>query len=69
MNLERAREAVSIWEARLKTDPRDFESAWKIARAAYWIGKHEDKNPGRLTLERGVAAGRQAASLQPDRPG
>ena len=34
VNLDRAREAVSIWDARLKTDPRDFESAWKIARAA-----------------------------------
>jgi hypothetical protein len=67
-NVDRAREAVGIWEARLKADTRDFESAWKISRATYWIGKHEARDPGRRSLERGVAAGRQAAALQPGRP-
>ena len=67
-NLARAREAVGIWEARLKADPRDFESAWKISRATYWIGKHETQAAGRRTLERGVATGRQATELQPSRP-
>jgi tetratricopeptide (TPR) repeat protein len=67
-NLAQAREAVVIWEARLQADPRDFESAWKISRATYWIGKHEPEAAGRRTLERGVATGRQAAELQPSRP-
>jgi tetratricopeptide (TPR) repeat protein len=67
-DLGRAREAIAIWEARLKTDPRDFESAWKVSRATYWLGKHEERDAGRKTLERGVAAGRQAAALQPERP-
>jgi len=66
--LARAREALDIWETRLKADPRDFESSWKIARGAYWVGKHEDRDAGRRTLERGVAAGKQAATLQPQRP-
>jgi tetratricopeptide (TPR) repeat protein len=67
-NLTKAQEAIAIWEARLKADPRDFESAWKISRATYWVGKHEEGDAGRRTLERGVAAGRQAAALQPERP-
>ena len=67
-NLARAHDALAIWEARLKSNPRDFESAWKIARAAYWIGKHEERDRGRRTLERGVAAGRQAAAIQPAKP-
>ena len=67
-DLGRAREAIAIWDARLKTDPRDFESAWKVSRATYWLGKHEERDAGRKTLERGVAAGRQAAALQPNRP-
>jgi len=67
-NLARAREAIEIWEARLTANPRDFEAAWKISRATYWLGKHEERDQGRRTLERGVAAGRQAVALQPKRP-
>src|SRR5262245_16020181 len=67
-DLASARQALDIWEARLKANPRDFESAWKIARATYWIGPHEQKDPGRKTLERGIAAGKQAAMISPDRP-
>jgi tetratricopeptide (TPR) repeat protein len=67
-DLARAREALGIWEARLTSNPRDFESAWKVARATYWIGPHEERDSGRRTLERGVAAGKQAAAVSPDRP-
>lgn len=67
-DLARAREALGIWEARLAGDPRDFESAWKVARATYWIGPHQDRDAGRRTLERGVAAGKQAAAISPGRP-
>src|SRR5262245_7500537 len=67
-DLTRARQALAIWESRLKTDPRDFESAWKIARTTYWIGPHEQRDSGRKTLERGIAAGKQAAMIAPDRP-
>ena len=67
-DLASARQAAEIWEARLKTNPRDFESAWKVARAMYWIGPHEEKDDGRKTFERGVAAGKQASAISPDRP-
>ena len=68
VNLASARQAADIWEARLKANPRDFESAWKVARATYWIGQHEEKDAGRRMLERGVSAGKQAAAISPDRP-
>ena len=68
VNLASARQAVEIWEGRLKATPGDFESAWKISRATYWIGKHESREAGRRTLERGTEAGRLAATLQPGRP-
>jgi hypothetical protein len=67
-NLASARQAVEIWEERLRTGPGDFEAAWKISRATYWIGKHEPRDGGRRTLERGVESGRLAATLQPGRP-
>lgn len=68
VNMASARQALSIWQARLDKDPRDFESAWKVARTTYWIGKHESGDQGRRTFERGVAAGRQAAMVRDDRP-
>jgi hypothetical protein len=62
------REAASIWEARLAASPKDFESAWKLARAMYWLGGHTAEKERRPALERGVAAGRTAATLEPGRP-
>ena len=67
-HLERAREAAAIWESRLAADARDFEAAWKLARAMYWLGGHDAQEARRQALERGVAAGRQAAALEPRRP-
>jgi tetratricopeptide (TPR) repeat protein len=66
--IAKAREAVSIWQARLAANPSDFESAWKLARAAYWLGGHGDVAGRRADLERGVEAGRQASMLEPTRP-
>jgi len=37
-DVAKARQAVAIWSERLAKNPRDFESAWKLARAAYWLG-------------------------------
>jgi hypothetical protein len=68
-NIARAREAATIWEARLKAKGADFESAWKLARATYWLGQHGTTEHARRTwLERGIEAGRSAATLQPSRP-
>jgi tetratricopeptide (TPR) repeat protein len=66
--IAKAREAADIWEMRLAANPKDFESAWKLARAMYWVGGHGSLEMRRAALERGVAAGRQAAALQPNRP-
>ncbi len=67
-NITRAREAAGIWRARLDGNANDFESAWKLARATYWLGKHDAEKARRDWLERGVSAGRSAAALEPKRP-
>jgi hypothetical protein len=66
--IARAQEAAAIWESRLQTNAADFESAWKLARTAYWLGQHDAETTRRRWLERGVEAGRAAAKLQPSRP-
>jgi tetratricopeptide (TPR) repeat protein len=68
-NLTSARQAAAIWNDRLVANAGDFESAWKLARAQYWLGTNGLPPPERrAALEAGVAAGRKAIALQPKRP-
>ena len=67
-DLASARRAVAVWQSRLSRDARDFESAWKLARARYWLGGHAASSEARQILEDGIAAAKTAAALRPDRP-
>ena len=67
-DLASARQAEAIWADRLSKVPGDFESAWKLARARYWLGGHAPEQERKALLEAGVAAARTAARLQPQRP-
>ena len=67
-DLQSARRAEAIWAERLKANPRDFEAAWKLARARYWLGGHAPETERKTLLEGGIAAGRTAAALEPSRP-
>ena len=64
-NIDSAKRAAALWSARATSD---FDSAWKLARIAYWIGKHAPDGERRPALERGIAAGETAVRLLPDRP-
>jgi hypothetical protein len=39
---------------------RDFDAAWKLARAYYWLGGHVPEGESRAMYEQGVEAGRKA---------
>jgi tetratricopeptide (TPR) repeat protein len=60
--------AAEIWSAALAANPRDFDAAWKLARADYWLGGHAPESSRRGFLERGIEAARQAAAIDPNRP-
>jgi tetratricopeptide (TPR) repeat protein len=64
----RAAEAARLWQAQLARTPDDFEAAWKLAKARYWLGTHGPEAERRTALEAGVEAGRTALRLQPQRP-
>jgi tetratricopeptide (TPR) repeat protein len=66
--LSSALEAALIWEARLAKNPRNFESAWKLAKSCYWLGGHVPDNERRKQFERGMNAAMKAIELQPNRP-
>src|SRR5689334_10968680 len=63
-----ARQAEAIWAERLTRNARDFEAAWKAARARYWLGGHAPQGERKTWLESGIAAGRAAVAVEPSRP-
>ena len=67
-NLESATKAAALWAADVARDPRAFEPAWKLARVYYWLGNHAAAADRRGYLERGMAAGAQAAAIESARP-
>ncbi len=68
-NLTSAKRSTEIWAARLAANPKDFESAWKLAQGRYWLGTNGLPEPERKgALEGGIAAARTAMALNPSRP-
>jgi len=66
--LASAQQAEGIWADRLAKDAKDFESAWKLARARYWLGTHAPEQARKGYLESGIAAGRAAIAVEPNKP-
>ena len=67
-NIAMAQQAEGVWADRLAKNAKDFESAWKLARARYWLGGHADEARRKGHLEGGIAAGRAAVAIAPDKP-
>jgi tetratricopeptide (TPR) repeat protein len=67
-NLASARRAADLWQQAVAADARNFEAAWKLARADYWLGGHAEEAQRRGFFESGIEAGRKAIAVQPNRP-
>ena len=64
-----AKKAAALWQTRIDRDAKDFEAAWKRARAGYWIGGHEkDQSERDRAYEQAMAAARVAIAARPDAP-
>ena len=68
-NLSSARKATDIWASRLQANPKDFESAARLAQARYWLGTNGLPEAERkAALEAGIAAARSAIAINANRP-
>jgi Flp pilus assembly protein TadD len=67
-DLAKARDAAAIWADRLQKNPKDFEAAWKLARARYWLGGRAPEADRKAQLEEGIKAGRAAVAIEPNKP-
>jgi tetratricopeptide (TPR) repeat protein len=68
-NLASARQATDLWASRLQANPKDFDSAVKLAKARYWLGTNGLPEAERkAALEAGIAAARNAIAINANRP-
>lgn len=67
-SLSSALAAAAVWERRLAANVDDYESAWKLARACYWLGGHAPPADRRAHMERGIVAARRAVAAEPLEP-
>lgn len=68
-DMNKARVAVaSLRQARV-TDSGNYEAAWKLARASFYVGDRTESRPEKDDMFReGTEAGKAAIQLQPDKP-
>jgi tetratricopeptide (TPR) repeat protein len=68
-DMNRARVAVTALRQAHTADYGNYEAAWKLARAAFYVGDRTDNDSERDDMFReGTEAGKAAVKLQPDKP-
>ena len=68
-DMTRARVAVTALRQAHSADYGNYEAAWKLARAAFYVGDRTDNDSERDDMFReGTDAGKAAVQLQPDKP-
>src|SRR5690349_18968537 len=67
--MTRARTAVTILRQAHAADYGNYEAAFKLVRAAFFVGDHTDNDTERDDMFReGTMAGKAAVQLQPNKP-
>jgi len=68
-DLAKARVAVAALRQARTADYGNYEAAWKLARASFYVGDHTDNDDETTNMFReGTEAGKSAVKLQPDKP-
>lgn len=68
-DLSKARVAVAALRQARTADYGNYEAAWKLARASFYVAEHSDNDSERDDMYReGTEAGKAAVQLQPDKP-
>lgn len=67
--LSKARVAVAALRQARTADYGNYEAAWKLARASFYVAEHSDNDSERDDMYReGTEAAKAAVQLQPDKP-
>ncbi len=69
LSLSDAQRAAALWQERLSRQPDDFDAAWRLGRAGYWLGGHLPTVDARVAaFETGMDAARKAIAAEAARP-
>jgi tetratricopeptide (TPR) repeat protein len=68
-DIVRARVAVATLRQAVTADYGNYEAAWKLSRASFYVGDHTDNDDeAEEMFKTGIEAGKAAVKLQPDKP-
>src|SRR6266487_3112611 len=67
-DLSRIRSAVTLLRQAQTVDYGNFEAAWKLARADYYLGSHSTDEEADNAFREGIESGKLAIQLQGSRP-
>jgi len=68
-DISKARVAVAAYRQAVTADYGNYEAAWKLARASFYVGDHTDSDDESDNMFRtGIEAGKAAVKLQAGRP-
>jgi Tfp pilus assembly protein PilF len=67
-DLAKARLAVTLLRQARTADYGNFDAAWKLARANYYLGSHTDGNEADDAFREGIEAAKAAVKLHAERP-
>ncbi len=68
-DLSKARVAVAALRQARTADYGNYEAAWKLARASFYVAEHTDVDSEQEDMYReGIEAGKAAVQLQPNKP-
>jgi len=68
-DMTKARQAVAALRQAQAADYGNYEAAWKLARATFYVGDRTDNETERDNMFReGIEAGKAAVQLQPNKP-
>ena len=66
-NLVNARRALELLRESVAQNPNDYEAWWRISKSACFLARHSEKPEKLQLLDEGVAAGKRAVALAPQR--
>lgn len=66
-DLSKVKEAKSIYEEIIKTDPNNFEAYWKLAKTIYYIGYHSPKKERGEIFKKGIEIAKKSIEIKPNR--
>jgi tetratricopeptide (TPR) repeat protein len=65
-NKEDLQKAIEYYEQALKNDPKNYEAAWRLAKARWYEGKFTNASDPISVFTKGVEAGKQAVGINPN---